>query len=261
MKPLTRNAAWSLPTVLSANPIASPIAHAGMHVTAVVESYETDVFLPPHRPKGVMETQVISRFGKPRRRRGFRPVGGRSVPGLAASFGRHHWSDPGTEARRWAGADRASFVGLFALLILVVVVRDLGGKETTAHHLAAVGLLPLGLLVDVLRVFTGDASVDVADSVRVEVDTTLWPAWVGLPVLAVVASIAAFVPWRSSSVARSARPSRPCLDRDRRGAGRGAPCSRDFAHRSAGEPPIRKSRSKRREDADGRSHLRIDDLR
>jgi hypothetical protein len=50
-KPLTGNAAWSLPTVLSANPIASPIAHAGMHVTAVVESYETDVFLPPHQPK------------------------------------------------------------------------------------------------------------------------------------------------------------------------------------------------------------------
>jgi hypothetical protein len=50
-KPLSGNAAWSLPTVLSANPIASPIAHAGLHVTAVVESYETDVFLPPHEPK------------------------------------------------------------------------------------------------------------------------------------------------------------------------------------------------------------------
>jgi hypothetical protein len=50
-KPLTGNVAWSLPTVLSANPIASPIAHAGLHVTAVVESYETDVFLPPHDTK------------------------------------------------------------------------------------------------------------------------------------------------------------------------------------------------------------------
>jgi hypothetical protein len=50
-KPLSGNAAWSLPTVLSANPIGSPIAHAGLHVTAVVESYETDVFLPPHEPK------------------------------------------------------------------------------------------------------------------------------------------------------------------------------------------------------------------
>lgn len=50
-KPLTGNPAWSLPTVLSANPIASPIAHAALHVTAVVESYETDVFLPPHQTK------------------------------------------------------------------------------------------------------------------------------------------------------------------------------------------------------------------
>jgi hypothetical protein len=50
-KPLSGNVAWSLPTVLSANPIASPIAHAGLHVTAVVESYETDVFLPPHDAK------------------------------------------------------------------------------------------------------------------------------------------------------------------------------------------------------------------
>lgn len=50
-KPLSGNLAWSLPTVLSANPIASPIAHAGLHVTAVIESYETDVFLPPHEAK------------------------------------------------------------------------------------------------------------------------------------------------------------------------------------------------------------------
>ena len=52
-KPMTGNLAWSLPTVLSANPIASPIAHAGLHVTAVIESYETDVFLPPHETKEV----------------------------------------------------------------------------------------------------------------------------------------------------------------------------------------------------------------
>lgn len=50
-KPLTGNAAWSLPTILTANPVASPIAHAAMHVTAVVESYETEVFLPPHEPR------------------------------------------------------------------------------------------------------------------------------------------------------------------------------------------------------------------
>ena len=47
-KPVGENPAWSLPTVITANPVASPIAHAAMHVNAVVESYETEVFLPPH---------------------------------------------------------------------------------------------------------------------------------------------------------------------------------------------------------------------
>ena len=50
-KPVGGSAAWSLPTLVTANPIASPIAHVGMHVTAVVHSYETDVFLPPHETR------------------------------------------------------------------------------------------------------------------------------------------------------------------------------------------------------------------
>jgi len=40
---------WSVPTLVTLNPIGAPIAHAGLHVTAVWHSYETDVFLPPHR--------------------------------------------------------------------------------------------------------------------------------------------------------------------------------------------------------------------
>ena len=40
---------WSLPTLVTLNPVASPIAHAGLHVAALVHSYETDLFLPPHR--------------------------------------------------------------------------------------------------------------------------------------------------------------------------------------------------------------------
>jgi hypothetical protein len=99
-----------------------------------------------------------------------------------------------TEASSMGWGGWGSFVGLFALLIFIVALRDLGGNETTAHHLATVGILPFGLLAStLLAVFTGDASVNVADTVSVEVDTTLWPAWVGL-LLAVVASIAAFVP-------------------------------------------------------------------
>jgi hypothetical protein len=47
-KPLTGDVIWSVPTLLTLNPIGSPIAHAGLHTSAVLHSYETDTFLPPH---------------------------------------------------------------------------------------------------------------------------------------------------------------------------------------------------------------------
>ena len=46
--PLTGDVIWSVPTLLSLNPVAAPIAHIGLHVTAVLHSYDTDLFLPPH---------------------------------------------------------------------------------------------------------------------------------------------------------------------------------------------------------------------
>jgi hypothetical protein len=39
---------WSVPTLATLNPIGAPIAHAGLHTSAVLHSYETDTFLPPH---------------------------------------------------------------------------------------------------------------------------------------------------------------------------------------------------------------------
>jgi hypothetical protein len=33
---------------ITLNPIGPPVTHAAMHLTAVVHSYETDLFLPPH---------------------------------------------------------------------------------------------------------------------------------------------------------------------------------------------------------------------
>ena len=39
---------WSVPTLATLNPIGAPIAHVGLHVSAVLHSYETDLFLPPH---------------------------------------------------------------------------------------------------------------------------------------------------------------------------------------------------------------------
>jgi hypothetical protein len=46
--PLRGTAMWSLPTLLTLNPLGAPIAHIGLHVSAVIHSYQTDTFLPPH---------------------------------------------------------------------------------------------------------------------------------------------------------------------------------------------------------------------
>jgi hypothetical protein len=48
-KPLTGDVVWSVPTLVTLNPIGAPIAHVGLHVSAVLHSYETDTFLPPHK--------------------------------------------------------------------------------------------------------------------------------------------------------------------------------------------------------------------
>jgi hypothetical protein len=48
-KPLAGDVMWSAPTLLTLNPIGAPIAHIGLHVTAVTHSYNTPTFLPPHR--------------------------------------------------------------------------------------------------------------------------------------------------------------------------------------------------------------------
>jgi hypothetical protein len=47
-KPVAGDVVWSVPTLATLNPIGAPIAHAGLHVSAVLHSYETDTFLPPH---------------------------------------------------------------------------------------------------------------------------------------------------------------------------------------------------------------------
>jgi hypothetical protein len=40
---------WSIPTLATLNPIGAPIAHIGLHTSAVLHSYNTDLFLPPHK--------------------------------------------------------------------------------------------------------------------------------------------------------------------------------------------------------------------
>ena len=50
-KPIVGDVVWSAPTLLTLSPLGAPIAHAGLHVSAVLHSYETDTFLPPHASK------------------------------------------------------------------------------------------------------------------------------------------------------------------------------------------------------------------
>jgi hypothetical protein len=47
-KPVAGDVVWSAPTLLTLNPLGAPIAHAGLHVSAVLHSYDTGTFLPPH---------------------------------------------------------------------------------------------------------------------------------------------------------------------------------------------------------------------
>lgn len=47
-KPVAGDVIWSVPTLATLSPLGAPIAHVGLHVSAVVHSYETDLFLPPH---------------------------------------------------------------------------------------------------------------------------------------------------------------------------------------------------------------------
>jgi hypothetical protein len=49
IQPDIGNTIISIPTLVSANPIGSPITHAIMHTAAVIHSPETELFLPPHR--------------------------------------------------------------------------------------------------------------------------------------------------------------------------------------------------------------------
>jgi hypothetical protein len=49
IQPNIGNTIISVPTLVSANPIGSPIAHAMMHIAAIIHSPKTELFLPPHR--------------------------------------------------------------------------------------------------------------------------------------------------------------------------------------------------------------------
>jgi hypothetical protein len=49
IEPNIGNTIMSVPTLVTANPIGSPITHAIMHITAIIHCPTTELFLPPHR--------------------------------------------------------------------------------------------------------------------------------------------------------------------------------------------------------------------
>ena len=49
IQPNIGNTIISVPTLVSTNPIGSPITHAIMHITAIIHCPKTELFLPPHR--------------------------------------------------------------------------------------------------------------------------------------------------------------------------------------------------------------------
>jgi hypothetical protein len=48
VRPVAGDVIWSVPTLITLNPVGAPLAHAGMHIAAVLHSPQTDTFLPPH---------------------------------------------------------------------------------------------------------------------------------------------------------------------------------------------------------------------
>lgn len=49
VQPNIGSAIMSVPTLVTGNPVASPITHVLMHVAAVLHSPKSELFLPPHR--------------------------------------------------------------------------------------------------------------------------------------------------------------------------------------------------------------------
>jgi hypothetical protein len=61
-KPLVGDVIWSAPTLATLSPLGAPIAHVGLHVAAVLHSYQTDTFLPPHPAKAAPQGVSLERL-------------------------------------------------------------------------------------------------------------------------------------------------------------------------------------------------------
>ena len=91
--------------------------------------------------------------------------------------------DVRSTASGWSGW--GALAGLCAVVLLALAIVDRTSAATVALGLGA-------LVFTAIEVLAGHATVDVgASMMRVHVDTTLWPAWVGLALAGVMAAAAA----------------------------------------------------------------------
>ncbi len=100
-RPLAGDVLWSVPTLVTLNPIGAPIAHVGLHVSAVLHSYDTDTFLPPHVSTTAPTSPGLA--GSQRILDGLVSGAGRIAPGATAYVS----SPDGT----WTGAAGLADVG------------------------------------------------------------------------------------------------------------------------------------------------------
>jgi D-alanyl-D-alanine carboxypeptidase len=102
-RPLAGDFVWSVPTLVTLNPIGSPIAHAGLHMSAVLHSYDTDTFLPPHASLAVPVSATAVPAGSQRILDRLTSGSGRIAPGATAYVS--------TPDRTWLSAAGLADVG------------------------------------------------------------------------------------------------------------------------------------------------------
>ena len=92
-----------------------------------------------------------------------------------------------------SGLSNSGIVSCGIAVVLVALTLQRIGRDTPAspRRLLAELVLAVGLLVfTVVAIFTGDVNIT-AGPVGIEVNTTLWPAWLGLVLSAVIVAAAA----------------------------------------------------------------------
>jgi D-alanyl-D-alanine carboxypeptidase len=157
-KPVAGDVVWSLPTLLTLSPFGAPIAHAGLHVSAVVNSSDTDTFLPPHEDGNVsrpdLQEMLDAITSGPQR----------LAPGAAAYaiWPGGHWSGAAGVANAQSGQampndarvrlESVSKIWTATLIMQLVDEQKVHLFDTVEQWLP--GVLPFGSRITILQLLT-----------------------------------------------------------------------------------------------------------